>query len=103
MVDVGKCDRKIGGVVPRLRIGDVHSVKENCNLVEGAAVDRNVGLHPETSTLTHIHARSQFQNVVDCLCRRPLNVLAVMTVTIFGDSSTVIGARDPVTVTPSSS
>ena len=58
MIDVGKCNRKVGSIVTRLWIGDVDAIQENGNLVEGSTIDGDIRLNTKATTLTDIHAGS---------------------------------------------
>ena len=58
MIDVGKGNREVGSIVTRLWIGDVDTIQENGNLVEGSTVDGDIRLYTKATALTDIHASS---------------------------------------------
>ena len=63
--------------MPRVGIGNVDAVEQNGELVFGAPVHTDVRLDAEASALPHIHASREFQQVVDGVGTRRLDVLSV--------------------------
>ena len=59
-----------------LWIADVDTIQKNSNLVECSASDGNVRLYSKAPALTDIYAGGMFQNVVDCLCGKTVDVFS---------------------------
>ena len=49
MVDVGKSYRKIRSIVTSLWIGNVDTIQENGNLVEGSTIDGDIRLYTKAT------------------------------------------------------
>ena len=64
-LDVIDIDGQIDRQVPSVGIADVDAVEQHGELVFGATVHTDVGLDAEAAALAHIHAGSEFQQVVD--------------------------------------
>ena len=57
-LDIAQGDREEARVVARLRIGDIHAVEQNRDLVKGAAIDGDIRLYAKTTALTDIDTGS---------------------------------------------
>ena len=70
-LDVGQVQGKVCRVVSGLWVVDGHAIHEQCDLVEGTAVDTDVRLHSEAAALSDIHADDFFEQVIyTCDTRR---------------------------------
>ena len=69
-LDIAQVHGEIHRIMPGLRVGDVDAVKQDRDLVVGAAADADVGLHAHGAALADIYAQRVFEQVVDGLCRR---------------------------------
>ncbi len=76
-LDVADVHGEVEGVVSRLRVADVHAVEQHCDLLVVAAADADVGLRANRPALPHVHPCRVFEQVVDTLCRRLFDVLAL--------------------------
>ena len=76
-LDVIHADRQIDCQVTCVGVADVDAVQQDGELILGATVYTDVGLYAESSTLAHIHASGEFQQVVHRIGARRLDVLSV--------------------------
>ena len=67
-------DGKIKGIVTALRVADINAVEQDCDLFVVASTDADVGLRSNWSTLADIHSCGVFQQIINTLHRRSLNV-----------------------------
>ena len=74
--DVAHIAWQVEGIVSRLRITDVDAVQQDGNLLTAAASDANVRLGTKGTALTDVNAYGIFQQVVNTLYWRRLNILA---------------------------
>ena len=75
-LDIVHSDKEICREVSSLRVGDGNSVQENGHLVKSSSAYANIRLYAEGTTLSHVYAGAEFQQVVDSLYMRLLDVLA---------------------------
>ena len=75
-VHVAEVKRKVRRVVTGLRVNHGNAVDQQCDLVEGAAVDADVGLHAKCSALAYVDTGRKFEKVVDGAYARRLQVAA---------------------------
>ena len=74
--DVAQVARQVEGVVPRLRIADVDAVQQDGYLLAAAATDADIRLGTQRTALPDVNAYGIFQQIVNTLYWRRLNILA---------------------------
>lgn len=74
---VGHINWEIEGVVPCLRVTNINTIEQNCDLLIIAASDADIGLRANGTTLSNIHTGDVFQQIVNTLHWRTLNFFVV--------------------------